>query len=218
LKKTLKEELNRLLPNSGIETIHGEFYMRFELGGEGNKETRKRIKQAKERGTEIYKQLIGEDEIIITIQEWENDFFDPNSRNKKYLYNVLKGSELKKIQGPFEQVYYKENENGVKEEKIFEEPLECDLIIGKTKISLEQVSLIIKGIASLEMGEEPCIPQEVYFFSINKRVGFRIYDDRGCDIWADSIENLRPLYKNLNSWILNDNRPEIDKMFKMNTA
>ena len=218
MKKTLKEELNRLLPNTGIETIHGIFYMRFELGGGGNKDRLKRIEQATLRGTEIFKQLIGEDEIIITIEQWENEFCDPNNRNKKYLFEILKECELKEIKGPFEQVYYEEDENGIKQEKIFEKPLECDLIIGKIKLKTEQVSAIIKGIASLEMFEEPCIPQDIFFFSIRKQAGFRIYDDRGCDIWANDLEILRPIYENLNSWILDYNRSKIDEMFKMKTT
>lgn len=218
MKKTLQEELKRLIPNSGIETIHGKFYMRFELGGEGNKERLKRIQQATTRGSEIFKELIGNDEIIVAIEEWDNEFFDSNNENKQYIYEILSGTELKRINGPFEQTYFEEDEKGIKHEKIFEEPLECDLIIGKTRLNEEQITNIIEGIASLEMGEEPCIPQKVYFFSTGKQAGFRIYDDRGCDIWANSIEALRPIYKKLNSWILNYNRPEIDKMFKMNTA
>lgn len=216
MKNTLKKELNRLMPNTGIETIHGEFNMRFELGGEGNNDKLKRIEQATKRGVEIYNQLIGEGEIIITIQEWENDFHNANNENKSYLSRILNGSELNIIEGPFEQLYYEENAKGEKEEKVFEEPLECTLMIGRTKLSLEQVALIIKGIASLEMGKEPCISQNVFFFSIEKQSGFRIYDDRGCDVWANSLENLRPIYEKLNSWILDYNRPEIDKMFKKN--
>lgn len=218
MKKTLQKELKRLLPNSGIESIHGKFYMRFELGGEGNNDRLKRIKQATTRGCKIFKELIGNGEIIIAIQEWENEFFDPEDKNKQNLLNILNETELKRLDGPFEQTYFERDDNGIKQEKIFDEPLECDLIIGKTQLSSEQIEYIIKGIASLEMGEEPCIPQDVYFFSIDKQAGFRIYDDRGCDIWANSIETLKPIYEKLNSWILNYNRPEIDKMFKMNTA
>jgi len=218
MKKTLQEEIKRLVPDSGIESIHGKFYMRFELGGEDNNERLKRIEQATSRGCEIFNELIGNDEVILAIEEWENEFLDPNNKNKQYLHKILNGLELKRINGPFEQTYFEEDEKGIKHEKVFEELLDCDLIIGKTRLNEEQINNIIKGIASLEMGEEPCIPQNVYFFSIDKQAGFRIYDDRGCDIWANSIETIRPIYKRLNSWILNYNRPEIDEMFKMNTA
>jgi len=214
MKKTISQELKRLIPNSGIESIYGKYSMRFELGGEANEDRLKRIAQATERGTEIYKQLIGLDEIVIAIEEWEKEFFDPNNQNKNYLNSILEKADLKRISGPFQQTYFEENSNGKKIEKIFEEPYNCDLIIGRIQLSLEQANLIIKGKASLEMGEEPCIPQDVYFYSISKQAGFRIYDDRGCDIWANSINTLKPIYKDLNSWILDYNRAEIDDMFQ----
>lgn len=213
MKKTLKKELKRLLPASGIETIHGEFYMRFELGGENNSDPLKRIEQATFRGTEIFDKLIGTGEIIIIIEEWENEFLDPHNTNKQYIYQLLEGTELKRINGPFEQTYFGSDESGTKEEQPSREPLECDLIIARTKLSQEQIESIIEGIASLEMGEEPCIPQNVFFFSVENQAGFRIYDDRGCDVWANTIETLRPIYNELNPWILNYNRPEIDEMF-----
>ncbi len=213
MKNTIAKELSILLPKSGITSIHGEHYMRFELGGEGNSDSKKRIKQATERGVEIFKQLIGESEIIVAVEEWKNDFFDPND-NRKNILRILNENQLKRIKGPFKQTYFEENEHRVKVEKIFEDDLDCDLLIGKLDIKQQQVKEIIKGIASLEMGEEPSIPQNVYFFSATKEAGFRIYDDRGCDIWANSIDTLRPLYKSLNSWILDYNREEIDNMFK----
>lgn len=33
MKETIRKELKRLLPETGIESIFGKFYMRFELGG-----------------------------------------------------------------------------------------------------------------------------------------------------------------------------------------
>lgn len=214
MRYTLHKELTRLIPNTGITSIHGLYYMRFELGGEGNYDRLKRIEQATRRGCEIYRKLIGDDEVVIAIEEWESDFHDAKNLNKPYVRNILQGVDLKRNNGPFEQIYYEKDENGVKHEKVFHEPLECDLLIGKAHVNQNQVECIIRGIASLEMGEEPCIPQNVYFFSIAKQAGFRIYDDRGCDIWANSIEVLRHIYHDLNDWILDYNRPEIDNMFE----
>lgn len=214
MKKTIKEELNKLIPNTGIESIFGEFSMRFELGGEGNHESTKRIEQATERGIEIYKQLIGDNEIIIVIEEWEGSWIKPEDEKENYLHKLLKNKDIKRIKGPFEQTYYEEDSNGKKIEKIFEDKLECDLSIGKIILSISEVKEIIKGIASLEMGGENFITQRVYFFCPKNNTGFNIYDDRGCDIWSKSIEELKPIYENLNSWILDYNRNEIDEMFK----
>ena len=90
----------------------------------------------------------------------------------------------------------------------------CPLVIGKLKSNEINSVEIIRGIANLEMGFQPCTPQDVTFFSPKTTNGFRIYDDRGCDIWSTDRENLRPIYYNLNDWILDYNRQEIDLIFK----
>jgi hypothetical protein len=41
-----------------------------------------------------------------------------------------------------------------------------------------------------------------------------MYDDKGCDVWSNHKGNLRPIYENLNDWILDYNRSKIDKYFK----
>jgi len=217
MKQTIREELNRLIPNTGIESIFGNFSMRFELGGEANSDSLKRIEQATERGIEIYNQLIGENEIIIVVEEWEDSWIKIEEEKVKenYLHKLLKNYDLKRIKGPFEQTYYEEDSNGKKVERVFEDKLECDLSIGKIILTIKEVKAIIKGIASLEMGGENFITQRVYFFCPKNNTGFYIYDDRGCDIWSKSIKELKPIYKDLNSWILDSNRNEIDEMFKL---
>lgn len=217
MKETIRKELNRLLPNTGIESNFGKFWMRFELGGEGNMDSSKRIEQATERGLEIYKRLIGTNEVILVIEEWENSWIKAaqgEEIKENYLNSLLKKYELNRIKGPFNQTYYEEASIGNKIEKNFDEKLECDLSIGKTNLSFNEVKSIIRGIASLEMGGEPFITQRVHFFSPSNQTGFNIYDDRGCDIWSNSIKELRPIYEKLNDWILDYNRKEIDEMFE----
>lgn len=217
MKETIRNELNRLIPDTGIESIFGEFSMRFELGGETTTDRSKRIEQATDRGLEIYKQLIGENEIILVIEEWGNSWIKtvPGEQIKdNYLTTILKGHELKRFKGPFKQTYYKEDAKGNKIEMIFDDPLGCDLSIGKIQLSINEVKTIIEGIASLEMGGEQFITQKVYFFSAKNQTCFNIYDDRGCDIWSNSLKELRPIYERLNEWILDYNRKEIDEMFE----
>ena len=76
------------------------------------------------------------------------------------------------------------------------------------------IKKIIQGRANLEMGFEPAIPQNIYYYSPLNKIGFRIYDDRGCDVWSDYKEKLRPICENLNEWILDYNRAEIDAFFE----
>ena len=215
IREIIKNELARLIPSTKLKTTSGKYFMRFELGGEGNRDPLKRVEQATSRAIEIYKQLIGsEDELIIEIEEYEgNQLFDINNECKDYLYQIIDKSKLKRFKGPLILTVHKAVINGVEFKKTSDVVEYYDLLIGKIKLDLNQAELIIRGKAALEMGEVPCISQRVRFFSINKEVGFNIYDDRGCDIWSNDLEILRPIYQNLNSWILDYNRPKIDKMF-----
>jgi len=212
MKETIRKYLNENYPELNLSFIYGEYNLRFELGGRELKNgTIERVNQVVYRAAEIYKETIGYNEVIIAIVEYENDSFD--KENKTYLSELIPVEILSKIKGPFEQTYYDVDEIGNKIEHSFEDKLYCDLYIGKIILNKEAIKKILRGKANLEMGFEPSIPQDVYFYSIFNEIGFRIYDDRGCDVWSNDKEKLRSIYKNLNEWILDYDRPEIDNYF-----
>ena len=194
--------------------MYGKYSMRFELGGEGEVNSSKRISQATHRGADLLNLVVGDGNTIIIIKEWESDWFDRSGLNRGVIYGILGEVELHRAKGPFDQVYYEKDGQGNKVEKYFDEPLECDLIVTVTKLSQKQKQQIIRGIASLEMGEVPSIPQDVTFYSIDNGIGYRMYDDRGCDMWSDDIKNLQYIYEVRQNWVLNCNRAAIDKMFQ----
>ena len=215
MKKTISEYLTETHPKSNLNSINGKYNIRFELGGETLQNgTIERLNQVVNRANEIFKQSLGYKDIIIAIEEYENEFYDSKSKNKPYLFELISLNKLNKFKGPFEQTYYEFDELGNKSEHIAEDEIYCDLYIGNLVLNKETVSKIITGRANLEMGFEPAIPQDIYFYSTTNKTGFRIYDDRGCDIWSDDKEVLRPIYESLNDWILDYDRPEIDKYFK----
>jgi hypothetical protein len=214
MKKTIKKYLNETFPELKVDSIHGKYYIRFELGGDLRNGTIERVNQAIKRASEIYNQTIGEGNVIILIEDYQTSIFDRENKNKKYLFSIVNEKQFKRFRGPFGQTYYEDDKYGNRVEKVSEDKLECDLLIGNSYLDKEQTVLIIEGISNLEMGFEPCIPQDLYFFSVEKQIGFRVYDDRGCDIWANDKEQLRPIYHKLNKWILDYDRPEIDKIFK----
>ncbi len=215
MNKTIKKYLISNHPELNLKSIYGKFNLRFELGGEILENgTIERVNQAVSRATEIYRQAIGNNELIIAIEEYNSDFFDIEKRNKRYLSELLSLDKLTKFKGPFGQTYYEIDELGNRIEQIAEDELHCDLYIGKLDIDEETINKIIRGRANLEMGFDPAIPQDIYYYSISNKIGFRIYDDRGCDVWSNDKEKLRPIYESLNKWILDYNRPEIDEYFK----
>jgi hypothetical protein len=214
IKDIINKTLLEIFSDNNCKSIHGEYGIRFELGGDMENGTKERVDQAVSRAIEIFKQTIGNDDILIIIEEYLNDFFDKDGTNKDYLYSLINKTKLKKYKGPFEQICFEIDENGIKREFVFEDKLECDLLIGRMTREEIDPEGIIRGKANLEMGFEPSIPQDITFFSPFTTNGFRMYDDRGCDIWSKHKEKLRLIYISLNDWILDDNRSDYDKVFK----
>lgn len=213
-QEIIEQVLNDQFPDYNLNSIYGDFSIRFELGSNLKNGTKERVDRVLMRATEIYNQTIGNEDILIVIEEYPNDFYDQDGKNKKYLYTLIDNPKLDRYKGPFEQVYFETDVDGNKKECVLDEKLECDLLIGRFKSNEINSVEIIRGIANLEMGFEPCIPQDVTFFSPKTTNGFRIYDDRGCDIWSTNREKLRPIYNKLNDWILDYNRQDIDLIFK----
>lgn len=56
--------------------------------------------------------------------------------------------------------------------------------------------------------------KEIFFLNINRKLIFHMYDDRGLDIIASDVEQLRPIYNKYNSWLLDGNREKMDELFK----
>jgi hypothetical protein len=55
---------------------------------------------------------------------------------------------------------------------------------------------------------------EVYMLDLDRGIALQIYDDRGMDVVGNDLAVLRPLYKDLNAWIFDYDRKQIDKVFK----
>lgn len=55
--------------------------------------------------------------------------------------------------------------------------------------------------------------KEVYFINVDQKLIFHMYDDRGLDLIAESIETLRPIYNTYSAWILDYDRPSIQAKF-----
>lgn len=72
---------------------------------------------------------------------------------------------------------------------------------------------LLKAISNQDLGLKPSIFHRVYFININRKTIFHVYDDRGCDLLATSPATIRDVYNRHNDWILDYDRPEIDKVF-----
>ncbi|PCK22713.1 hypothetical protein CEY02_03405 [Bacillus pumilus] len=54
---------------------------------------------------------------------------------------------------------------------------------------------------------------EIYLMNLSKKMIFHLYDDRGCDLIAAEPKRLRPLYEGLQHWLLEYDRPQMDRLF-----
>lgn len=181
------------------EILHPVFYnaeagIRFEIGG--NEEVYlnddvvnpRYILNAFERSKKIYDKVFNPDILRIDIFDGENQFL------KKLNLPVpkeIKSEEI--IQGT---------------EKYGQEYCYWDLT--EQKVDINQLLLeIIKG----DIGGLDELVDTVYFVDSKNAVMYHLYDDRGLDVVAKERETLLSVYNEFNSWILDHDREEIDKVF-----
>jgi len=58
------------------------------------------------------------------------------------------------------------------------------------------------------------IKNPLIFYNKQDNLILYIYDDRGCDIWADNLEKQKLIYEKYNSWILDYDKKNISKFYK----
>ncbi len=137
-------------------------------------------------------------------------FFDKTLN--QYLKALLKSSllecyeeiELRCHSGSFD---YDENDTSIPRY------YDAKLLVAKIKIENLPIEDIFKGIASFEMGKVPCIPQELYFYHAQSNKAFRMYDDRGCYLWANDQSTIKPFFEKYKKWIPAFHLEEIQAQF-----
>lgn len=209
LRNQLQKLLSLVNASSQIDkrySIGARVNIRFELGGSLNNGTNSRVQQATDRAYTIYNDIFGANESIwVLIYEYlESDVFHTSN---EYLYEQINPTYFKSFYNKVEKV-----SEGFFESDV-EEFNDTRVYIGKVPVKKLAIKNILNAIANLEMGFDPGINQRIYFFNSQANIGFHMYDDRGCDTWSDSADNLRHLYINRNTWILDYNREEINKHF-----
>ena len=167
-----------------------KFSLRYELGDDLENGTIERVNQATERGCIIFNQLFkNENEFYILTYDWTDELFGVTP---EYISEILgladysNEMDLALMHFGNEEIEY---EKGI-------------LSIFKRKSETFDVEKILNGIANLEMGFEPTIHQITYFFGVNNKKLFWMYDDRGC--LAMSQKNDFDL-DNLKNWLVKIN-------------
>ncbi len=149
-------------------------------------------------------------EIFILIYEYQGE--NISSASNDYLHKQFPNDCFKKFYNQLETVntrFFTTDENG---NDVLEKD-EVRIIIGKLPVKDINVKNILNGIANTEMGFDFGIEQRIFFFDPSTDNAFQMYDDRGCYVWSNNSDNIRDLYVKRNDWIVEDNRPEIEKYF-----
>jgi hypothetical protein len=87
-------------------------------------------------------------------------------------------------------------------------------VLGLIKCSLNLQNLFKEIILADIGGKFPGLTSAIYLFDTNRHIIFHLYDDRGLDVAAIDRETLLLLYQKYNSWILDYDRPKIEKLFE----
>lgn len=177
-------------------------YIRFELGGELENGSKERVEQAVNRVQSIYEESFVEERIWVLIYEYKEGVIFNNSDNS-YLHKQFHPEVL-------QQLY--QSKKTITTNML--EPLEATVIIGTPYKSQVNSRNIFTGMASLEMGLEPAIGQDVYFICPVNGTILYMYDDRGCDLIAPNTHTIRHIFEKFNGWILDYDRKHIEERFQ----
>lgn len=213
MRAEFQSYLDRVYPGSRVDTRHsllGPVHIRFELGGELKNGTRKRVNKAVDRATTLFHETFidAAKEIWLLVYEDLDRTF--SSVHLRQLFSPEQFSGFYRQAETLNSPYIATDEHG---NEAFE-TYEGNVIIGKLPVKASNITAILTGIANNEMGFEPALDQRIYFFDPSTNRAFHMYDDRGCYVWSNNAENIRPLYENRNSWIVDHHRPEIEEYFR----
>ncbi|RBA28102.1 DUF3885 domain-containing protein [Flavobacterium tibetense] len=211
MKKDLEiklEYLNSAIDLTDFNTIERglKYHLRFELGDPYENGTKKRVNQATKRAAELFENHISENsEIYLIIYDFVDEMF---ARTPNHIYELLKSENIKTEQ--FEEnlaTRYFDHEDNI-------ERVKGKLTICRAERNEIKYSEIFNGIANTEMGFSPTIHQLIYFFQPKTKKWFWMYDDRGCLMFSDRTSDLKENLEKFDSWIVENQRNEMEKQFK----
>ena len=174
--------------------------LRFELGACDLEDTAEYIRSAKDRGRRIWDAVFAPEDDVLVIFDTTPD---------KRLSQELKTCQSQRVRGkrtsPFpgdtaeegEAYFYRSLYRAPAKEIPF------DAILGR--IVEEQT----------RAGGPYRYSSNVYFSNRSKKLLFHPYDDRGADLIGPDRETLRPYYKMLNDLLLDWNREDMDRKWRV---
>lgn len=195
------------------------FHLRFELGGSLENGTEERVNQSTNRATTLFEEIFElNQKVTILISSFSSraglkDFWSPT---KGYLQEQIMDFSKLKIYRNEKFVEEFDNAMDLKNNVMEWTDFSGTYIVEALEQQVDKVNYekVFRGIANLEMGFNPSIGERVYFLNHINKMGFHMYDDRGCLIYLISKDDLKPLYSKYNHWLVDYHRPTFDEYYK----
>lgn len=214
LSQVMKEQFNNLTLRPPLFYLW-KYGIRFEISMPWEEhEDKRNLQQIKERTNGIFNKVFNnEDEMLLItdIHCKRNDNFLQKRPTKVY-QKYIRDKELRqKLQHKMLPNVFLEDDDEEMVTHRFVLPCKKSDIRYKpllTAISYKDFphpSQILKGF--------PKNGIDIYFANVTRKMIYHLYDDRGCDVIASNKEDLRSLYEELNDWILDYDREQIDQLF-----
>jgi hypothetical protein len=183
-------------------SIGAQFHVRFELGGELANGTKERVEQATRRAVALFEETFANEEEAIWVLAYSYLGESLFGEDRGFLQQQFSGAQYAGFYKKLKTVYNaSENKSKAK------------IIIGNIKVRSLKYKAILNAIANTEMGFKPRLNETVFFIGTRTNRIFYMYDDRGCLVESNAVNDIRELYLKRNEWIVDYHRPEIDKQF-----
>ena len=77
---------------------------------------------------------------------------------------------------------------------------------------------VLRAIMNMDFpSRTPRIQDRVYFVNRSRNIILHMYDDRGMDLIAPSVEGLKAIYQQHKDWVLDYDRSSIEERFEAGT-
>jgi hypothetical protein len=188
--------------NTVNQMIEQKFWIRFELGLDPLNNSAY-FDEMNDRASSIIKFVFSNDDEVHVVNR----------------ISFLKGSRLSELPAMSRYFKSKESMRNLTLETIPYEYDENDIefltneFIVKTTFQDIRTSYLITALGNKDFRRKPRVRGNIYLLNVTKQILFHMYDDRGCDVYANNKEALLPLYHRNRKWILDYNRIYIDGLF-----
>ncbi len=215
--KYLKKHFDQCNLSHEEFNIFSKYHLRFELGDDLKNGSKERVDQSTYRAKAIFEEFFNDEDeacLLILSCRYKSEIKDFFESTKGYLKDQIKNFsslEVLRTENTIEEFDEALNDDGVMEMTDFTVTHIQEVVT--QSVSNIETENIFRGIENLEMGFDPSIGERVYIINKRNKVVFYMYDDRGCLVFANSKETLKPIYSKYNDWLVDDYRKLFDKLF-----